>query len=85
MNYCYFKYFNEVNKLNNYIKEENNFINYDDLILDFIYENTDLKLAEIIFPLVEDKSLLTRFIYLLDFYKPKETKWINVIVNNGLM
>jgi len=64
---CYFKYFNEVNKLNSYIRDENNFINYEtaqaprdrrshDLILDFIFEKRDLKLAKIIFSLVEERD-----------------------------
>jgi len=58
----YFKYFNEVNKLNKYIRDENkdlwsprpgdlDYINYDDIILDFILEDEEnIDLAEIMRP-----------------------------------
>ena len=91
MNYCYFKYFNEVNKLNNYIKEENSFTNYDDLILNLICEKEDLNLAKIVFPLVEDKSLVIKFLdgfgyFEFDFYYHddlKESEWTKLIFDNG--
>jgi len=79
----YFKYFDEMNKLNNYIRNENNWINYNDLILDFIYEKRDLKLANIIFPLVENKKLLTRFIEILNLFENKKIEWIKIIFDNG--
>jgi len=92
----YFRYFNEVNKLSDYIKDENNFINYEtvqahrdlrshDLLLDYIYKNRDLDLAEIIFPLVEDKSSLKRFVKFLksrDKCHSNEHRWIDLIFNN---
>jgi len=84
--FCYFKCFNEANKLNKEIKDENNYINYDDLILDYIYKNStpSLNLAEIIFPLVEDKTLLTKFIYILYSCPVNiEIRWINLILKNG--
>ena len=73
MFFNYFKYFNEVNKVSNYIRDENNYVNNDDLLLDYIYEKRNVYLAEMIFPLVEErdrrslgvsaiKTLLTRFI-----------------------
>jgi len=52
----YFKYFNEVNKLDKYIKYENGQINYEDLILDFIYEKRDLKLENIMRPSVSRRE-----------------------------
>jgi len=84
IDFSYFKCFNEADKLNSFIRDENNWINYDDLLLDYIYEKRDLNLAEIIFPLVEDKILLTKFINILNkYYFKKRTRWINVIFNNG--
>ena len=89
MNYCYFKYFNEVNKVSKYIKDENNYVNYDNLLLDLIYKEEDLKLAKVIFPLVEDKSLIIKFLDEFgydDFYYNndlKEFEWIKLIFNNG--
>jgi len=59
--FSYFKYFNESNKLDNELK----YINFEDSLLNLIYENRDIDLAKIIFPLVEDKSLLEDFINLL--------------------
>jgi len=82
----YFKYFNEINKLKSFNGDENkvlNYINYDDLLLDYIYEKEDLNLANVIFPLVEDKTLLRRFIQFLNFCKVEEEKeWIKVIFEN---
>jgi len=53
-NFAYFKYFNETNKVSRYIRNENNYINYDDLFLDLIYEEEDINLAEVIFPIIEN-------------------------------
>jgi len=73
-----------MNKLNSFIRDANNYINYNDLILDYIYKKRNLKLAENIFPLVEDKTLLTRFIQILNLCKiEEETEWIKVIFENG--
>jgi len=78
--FAYFKFFNEANKLN-----ENDYINYDDSLLIFIYKNRDIDLAEIIFPLVENKSLINKLIDIIDICSSDEItlRWINVIFNNG--
>jgi len=97
MNYfSYFKCFNEVNKLNKEIKDNLNFINYEDLILDYIYEEQRfiyiginsmrcLNLASVIFPLVENKKLISNFICNLDIHQIKsiQIKWLNLIFNYG--
>jgi len=79
----YFKNNFEINKLNKYINDELNYINYEDYILDFIYEEYNIDITEIIFPLVKNKTLLTRFTNLISYSKYEEERWLNVIFNNG--
>ena len=62
MTFSYFKYFNEANKLNKEIRDNFNYVNYDNLILDLIKDELDFKLAVIIFPIIEDKTLLNIFL-----------------------
>jgi len=77
--FSYFKYTNEANKLSKTINEELNYINYDDILLDYIYENRNFELAKIIFPLVEDKCVLKRFILF-----SKHKRWINFATESYL-
>ena len=78
--FAYFKKFDEVNKLSKFINHKNSYINYDDLLLYFIYDNKLLQssnklsnkeskkfvdLIENIYPLIEDKNSFIKFIYSL--------------------
>ena len=67
----------------NKINDELKYINYDVLLLDMIYENRDVKLGEIIIPLIEDKTHLNKFIQILQtpFVNSKQT-WLELIIKN---
>jgi len=77
--FSYFRCFNEVNKISKDIQE----INYDDLILDYIYLEQDVKLAKIIFVLVEDKTKLNRFIKLVKDLKEEDKKLTKLLIKFG--
>ena len=79
MSFEYFKCFNQVNKLSKEINNDLNYINYEDSILDYIYDNFDIELAKIFFPLVEDKKLLNKFIE----RRFSSIEWIYIIYKNG--
>jgi len=82
--FSYFKYFNQVNKINKDIRNNLNYINYDDLLLELIFDEINLHLAKIVFPLVENKLLICRFIEILNFYYFTACKreWLEVILSD---
>jgi len=82
--FSYFKCFNEANKVSEDIRNNLNYINYDDLLLELIFDEINLHLAKIVFPLVENKLLICRFIEILIFYCDvvSEKEWLEVILSD---
>ena len=79
--YSYFETFDSCVKLSNNIYCKLTHDNYYDEVLNQIHNKRDLDTMRIIFPIVEDKSLLTKFIGLIESYENNEL--ISVIIQNG--
>lgn len=80
--------FNEVTKLSRYTHLELKHINYDDSILDFIFDKHDVDSFTQVAGLIRDGSLATRFISMMNFYNyENDRKWLlsifEVIIKKG--